>query len=57
MIKHCEGCEDCIYIGEGDYICSKNINGLKSVLVIEDWTPTENFLQCTERREYGEKKE
>lgn len=46
MPKHCEHCKNCQYIGEGDFICDKHISGPDKALVIEDWTPTENFLQC-----------
>ena len=44
--KHCEQCENCQYIGEGDFICDRRIAEPDKALVIEDWSPTENFLQC-----------
>ena len=40
-------CDDCIYLGEGDFVCT--LNGLgpdTTVFVMEDWEPTEHFLQC-----------
>lgn len=34
-------CDCCQYIGEGDFLCDKNM-----VLVVDEWEPTENYLQC-----------
>lgn len=39
-------CDSCLYIGEGDFICDDHTEEPDKVLVISDWTPTENFLQC-----------
>lgn len=39
-------CDFCQYIGEGDFICDKYIDDPDRVVVVEDWSPTENFLQC-----------
>lgn len=39
-------CDYCIYIGEGDFICDKHIAAPDRVLVIDEWQPTENYLQC-----------
>ena len=43
-------CDHCMYIGDGDFVC--DLHGLgpeETVFVMEDWEPTEHFLQC--RRE------
>jgi hypothetical protein len=40
-------CDHCMYLGEGDFVC--DLNGLgpeETVFVMEDWEPTEHFLQC-----------
>lgn len=39
--KICYDCENCQYIGEGDSICD-----LTFEIVLADWTPTGNFMQC-----------
>lgn len=36
-------CDNCLYIGEGDFICDKYS---LPILVIDDWYPNENFLKC-----------
>lgn len=36
-------CANCIYIGEGDYICDSNM-----VTVMEDFTPNDNYNYCNE---------
>lgn len=44
-VKICDPsfCEDCQYIGEGDFLCDRYTE-----IVIADWAPTENFLMCEE---------
>ena len=40
-------CDHCMYLGEGDFVC--DLHGLgpeETVFVMEDWEPTEHFLQC-----------
>lgn len=40
-------CDHCIYLGEGDFVCT--LHGLdpdNTVFVMDDWTPTEFYLQC-----------
>lgn len=37
----CLDCDNCQYIGEGDHICD-----LDMTLVIDEWTPTEDFCKC-----------
>ena len=40
-------CDHCMYIGDGDFVC--DLHGLgpeETVFVLEDWEPTENYLQC-----------
>lgn len=42
-------CDHCVYIGEGDFICDLHCMGPDTtVFVMEDWEPTENYLQCRE---------
>lgn len=36
-----EECDNCVYIGEGDYFCL-----LKEKVVIEDFAPTDKFACC-----------
>ena len=40
--KICNTCANCIYIGEGDYICNVD----EPILVMEDHMPNENFICC-----------
>lgn len=42
--KICLTCANCIYIGEGDYICDVD----EPVLVMEDHTPNDNYCYCNE---------
>lgn len=37
-------CDECQYIGEGDFVCMKG----DPVLVIDEWVPTDQYLRCTE---------
>ena len=39
--KKCYLCENCLYIGEGDYICDTNND-----IVIKEWQPTEDYYSC-----------
>lgn len=41
-IKICNTCANCVYIGEGDYICDVD----EPILVMEDHIPNENFICC-----------
>lgn len=34
-------CDNCTYLGEGDFLCDKH-----QVIVVEDWTPTEDYMKC-----------
>lgn len=36
-------CDDCIYLGDGDFICDA---GEEPVLVIDSWEPTESYGSC-----------
>lgn len=48
-------CDHCLYIGEGDFIC--DLHGLgtdKTVFVLEDWEPTEHYLQCGKEQHHDE---
>lgn len=49
-------CDHCMYLGEGDFVC--DLNGLgpdTTVFVMEDWEPTEHFLQCRKEGPDGQK--
>lgn len=39
-------CDNCIYIGEGDFICDSDNFDDDPVIVVEDWTPTDEFERC-----------
>lgn len=39
--KDCMYCESCIPIGGGDHFCDEEM-----VIVIEDYTPNENYCCC-----------
>lgn len=40
-------CDECAYIGEGDFVCYlRGVGPDKTVFVMEDWAPTEHYLQC-----------
>ena len=41
--KCCDTCDNCVYIGEGDYFCDENM-----VIVKEDHVPNENYNYCNE---------
>ena len=44
-------CDHCLYIGEGDFICDLyGVGSELTVFVMEDWEPTEYFLQCRRRK-------
>lgn len=38
---NCFNCTHCLYIGEGDHICDMTYE-----IVIEDWTPAEDYYKC-----------
>ena len=42
----CYRCEHCEYIGEGDHICTRHEEDPDRAVVISDWEPTENYMQC-----------
>ena len=42
--KICSTCANCVYIGEGDYICDVD----EPILVMEDHIPNENYCCCNE---------
>lgn len=41
---NCYFCSNCVYIGNGGYMCSQNNN-----VVIEDWMPSDDFFSCNGR--------
>ena len=38
----CEQCENCVYIGEGDFICTLE----SPIIIMEDFCPNENYMYC-----------
>lgn len=34
-------CDDCVYLGEGDFIC-----WAQEEIVMSDWMPTEYYMMC-----------
>lgn len=42
-------CDHCIYLGEGDFICETH-----RVIVVADWTPTEEYMKCKQIRKRRE---
>ena len=48
-INNCEICNECEYIGEGDFACMMFDH---PVIVKEDWGPTEYYSNCKMCREY-----
>lgn len=36
-------CDNCIYIGEGDFICDRSV---VPEMVVSDWQPTDKYLMC-----------
>lgn len=43
-------CDECLYIGVGDFICGRN-----QKIVVADWQPTEDY-QCCRKRKRGKNK-
>ena len=52
-LNNCEYCDECQYIGEGDFVCTRYEN---PVIIKEDWNPTEYYNNCKMCREYNSKK-
>ena len=38
-------CDECVYIGEGDFLCSQH-----EVVVVCGWTPTHDYMKCKKAR-------
>lgn len=47
--NNCEYCNECEYIGEGDFACMKYQH---PVLVKTDWEPTDYYNDCKKCRDY-----
>ena len=48
-------CNECVYLGEGDFLCEKY-----NEMVLSDWEPTDDFLMCVKEHidlQKGEKHE
>lgn len=43
--KACINCEHCIYLGEGGHVCDITYD-----TVLEDWIPTEYYMECGGRQ-------
>ncbi len=40
-------CDNCIYMGEGDFICDRFADkGGSPAMVMCDWDPTEHYMRC-----------
>lgn len=39
--RNCFYCENCLYIGEGDYLCD-----MRQEIVVSTFEPTEEFMCC-----------
>lgn len=46
--KICINCDNCIYIGDGDYICDSMYDTEKNtpILIMEEHTPNDNYWCC-----------
>ena len=46
-LRFCDpgACRDCLYIGEGDFLCEQD-----NVIVVSDWEPTKEYLHCKANR-------
>lgn len=42
----CENCPDCLYIGEGDYLCDSNRLDEPAIVLTEFSSPTTDYLRC-----------
>lgn len=49
VINNCEVCDECEYIGEGDFAYMKYEY---PVIVKDDWIPTDYYNNCKKCREY-----
>ena len=43
----CQNCDECQYIGEGDYACMKD---MPKVVLTEFGTPTEDYMWCRKEK-------
>ena len=48
--KTCINCEHCLYLGDGGHVCDVTYD-----TVLEDWTPTEYYMECG-GKQYEEEK-
>lgn len=40
-MNNCFECDNCVYVGEGDFFCDKVMD-----FVIDDWLPADSFGGC-----------
>lgn len=52
-MKTCHNCDDCVYIGEGDFICDK----CNPFIVMEDFVPNEYYMACKNKQVWKEAQE
>ena len=43
----CENCDECVYIGEGDFACMKSI---PKIILTDFSEPTSDYKWCKKRR-------
>lgn len=46
-VNNCDYCDECQYLGEGDFACMKYKN---PVIVKTEWSPTEYYNNCKKCR-------
>lgn len=47
----CFNCDNALPIGEGDHICNNYANeNMPSVIVINEYAPTDDFIKCGGKR-------
>lgn len=51
----CENCPDCLYIGEGDYLCDNDRLDEPAIVLTEFSSPTTDYLRCRKNNK-GEQK-
>ena len=46
--RDCKRCSECVYVGEGDFVCMLN---MPPIIVIENFVPTNDFGDCEKPKE------
>ena len=49
-VRFCDpgACDECVYIGDGDFLCDRN-----QTIVVADWQPTRDYMACKRRKHNG----